>query len=102
MTNQRQRAGVAPRAVGRSLQEVGDSLDQEVSVFEVGEQEVHFVLGADGHGAWQDAAAVCLLHDGHLRSRESWVKPLIKSGLVLKGVQSICQGSGGKVLQRRQ
>lgn len=69
VANQRQGTGVAPCAVRGSLQEVGDALHQEVSVFEVGEQEVHLVLGADGDGAGQDAAAVCLLHDGHLRSR---------------------------------
>lgn len=59
---------VTPRPVGRSLQEVRDALDQKVSVFEVGKQEVHLVLGADGHRTWKDAAAVCLLHDGHLES----------------------------------
>lgn len=78
MTNQRQRAGVAPRAVRRSLQEVGDALDQEVSVFEVGEQEVHLVLGADGDWTWQDAAAVCLFHNGHLRSRGCWIKNTVQ------------------------
>jgi hypothetical protein len=52
-----------------ALQEVGDALDQEVAVLEVGEEEGHLVLGADGHGAGQDAAAVCLLHNGYLESR---------------------------------
>lgn len=57
---------VAPQLVRCALQEVGDALDQEVAVLEVGEEEGHLVLGADGHGAGQDAAAVCLLHNGHL------------------------------------
>lgn len=69
MTNRSQWAGVAPGAVRGSLQEVRDSLDQEVSVFEVGKQEVHLVFGADGDGTRQDAAAVCLLNDGYLMSK---------------------------------
>lgn len=63
----RQRSRVA--AVRSSLQEVGDALDQEVSIFEVCKQEIHLVLRADGHRAGQDAAAVRLLHHGDLGSR---------------------------------
>lgn len=74
MANQRQRVGVTPQVVRRPLQEVRDALDQEVSVFEVGEQEVHLVLGADGDGTGEDAAAVGLLHDGHLGSRAARVR----------------------------
>lgn len=67
MTNLRQRVGVTPRAVRGSLQEVRNTLDQEVPVFEVGKQEVHLVLGADGDRAGKDTAAVCLLHNGDLQ-----------------------------------
>lgn len=70
----RQRSSVA--TVRSSLQEVGDALDQEVSVFEVCKQEVHLVLSADGHRTGQDAAAVRLLHDGHLWSRVGWTSGL--------------------------
>lgn len=45
-----------------ALQEVRDSLDQEVPVLQVGKQEGHLVLGADGQWAGQDTRAVCLLH----------------------------------------
>ncbi len=51
-------------------------MDQEVSVLEVGKQEVHFVLSADGDGTRQDAAAICLLHNGHLVSRDDGLKSL--------------------------
>lgn len=54
---------------GGLLQEVGDPLHQEVSVFQVGEQEGHSVLGADGQRAGQDVGAVCFLYNGHLRDR---------------------------------
>ena len=54
-----------------ALQEVGDALDQEVAVLEVGEEEGHLVLGADGHGAGQEAAAGCRLHNGHV---ERWME----------------------------
>lgn len=74
VANQSERAGVTPQAVRRSLQEVRDTLDQEVSVFEVGKQKVHFVLGTDGDRTWEDATAVSLLHNRHLGSRGSWVK----------------------------
>lgn len=66
VTNERQWAGVTPRTVRCSLKEVWNALDQEISVFEVGKQEVHLVLGADGDRTWQDAAAICLLYNGHL------------------------------------
>lgn len=49
------------------LQKVGDPLHQEVSVFQVGEQKGHAILGADGERAGQHVGAVCLLHDGHLQ-----------------------------------
>lgn len=52
---------------GGLLQEVGYPLDQEVPVLQVGKQEGHAVLGADGKRAGQHAGAVRLLHNGHLR-----------------------------------
>lgn len=52
---------------GGLLQEVGNPLHQEVPVLQVGKEEGHTVLGADGEWAGQHAGAVCLLHDGHLR-----------------------------------
>lgn len=81
VTNERQRADVTPRTVRCSLKEVWNALDQEISVFEVGKQEVHLVLGADGDRTWQDAAAICLLYNGHLwnsgwlvKNQLSWKK----------------------------
>lgn len=56
---------------GGLLQEVRDPLDQEVPVLEVGEQEGHPVLGADGHWAGQKVGAVCLLHYRHLGGTET-------------------------------
>lgn len=64
-----QATGELPLEVGLGgglLQEVGDPLHQEVSVLQVGKEECHSVLGADGEWAWQHVGAVCLLHDGHL------------------------------------
>lgn len=52
---------------GGLLQEVGNPLDQEVSVLQIGKEEGHAVLGADGERAGQHAGAVCLLHNGHLK-----------------------------------
>lgn len=78
LAGQRQGAGVA--AVRSPLQEVRDALDQEVSVFEVCKEEVHLVLSADGNRAGQDAAAVCLLHNGHLW--KTFLQVLLFSALV--------------------
>lgn len=49
------------------LQEVRDPLHQEVSVFQVGKQKGHSVLGADRERAGQHVGAVCLLYDGNLK-----------------------------------
>lgn len=51
---------------GGLLQEVGDPLDQEVSVLQIGKQESHAILGADGERTGQHVRAVRLLHNGHL------------------------------------
>lgn len=80
VTNRREWTGVAPWVVRCSLQEVWNALDQEVSVFEICEQEIHLVLGADGDGTRQNTAAVCLFHNGHLRSRGCSVKIIVIQG----------------------
>lgn len=49
------------------LQEVRDPPHQEVSVFQVGKQKGHSVLGADGERTGQHVGAVCLLYDGNLK-----------------------------------
>lgn len=54
---------------GGLLQEVRDPLDQEVPVLQVGKQERHTILGADGEWAGQHVGAVRLLHDGHLEDQ---------------------------------
>lgn len=51
------------------LEEVRDPLHQEISVFQVGEEEGHFALGANGQRAGQDAGAVSFFDNGHLRSQ---------------------------------
>lgn len=58
---------------GGLLQEVGYPLDQEVPVLQVGKEEGHAVLGADGERAGQHAGAVRLLHDGHLRQESKQI-----------------------------
>lgn len=41
-------------------------MDQEVSIFKVSKEEVHLVFGAYGDWTWENAAAVCLLHNRYL------------------------------------
>lgn len=61
----------AARLLGRHfLEEVGDPLNQEISVFQVGEQEGHFALGANGQRAGQDTRAVSFFDNGHLRRQK--------------------------------
>lgn len=67
-----QATGELPLQVGLGgglLQEVRDPLHQEVPVLQVGKQECHSILGADGQWAGQHVGAVRLLHDGHLEDR---------------------------------
>lgn len=56
------------------LEEVRDLLHQEIAVFQVGEQEGHFALGANGQRAGQDTGAVSFFDNGHLRRQvKCWV-----------------------------
>lgn len=67
-----QATGELPLEVGLGgglLQEVRDPLHQEVPVLQVGKQECHAILGADGQWARQHVGAVRLLYDGHLEDR---------------------------------
>lgn len=57
----------ATRLLGRRLlEEVRDPLNQEITVFQVGEQEGHFAPGANRQRAGQDTGAVSFFNNGHL------------------------------------
>lgn len=53
----------------RPLQEVRDSLYQEISVFQIGKEEGHFTFSADGQRAGQDAGTICFLNYCHLEDK---------------------------------
>lgn len=48
------------------LEEVRDPLNQEITVFQVGEQEGHFAPGANRQRAGQDTGTVGFFDNGHL------------------------------------
>lgn len=54
----------------RPLQEVRDSLYQEISVFQIGKEEGHFTFSADGQRAGQDAGTICFLNYCHLEDKD--------------------------------
>lgn len=52
------------------MQEVRDSLYQEISVPQIGKEEGHFTFSADGQRAGQDTGTIGLLNYCHLEDKD--------------------------------